>query len=69
MGDVLAAFGVLDGEIVALLHHDRQVVQRHIGAGAGVVETPVGVFLDNDLTVAFRHQGLLSPCCRLYWAF
>ena len=47
-GDVLAALGVIDHELAALLHHVLQIVERHIGAGRGVVEPPVGVFLDDD---------------------
>jgi hypothetical protein len=55
MGDVLAGFGILHGEILALLHHDREIVQRHIGARARVVEPPVRIFLDDDLTVVPGH--------------
>ena len=58
-GDVLAGLGVEDDEIFAGLHHGRQVFQRHIGAGAGVVEAPVGVFLDRDGFVGFCHDHRL----------
>ncbi|MCY1231472.1 hypothetical protein D9M72_439220 [compost metagenome] len=61
MGDVLSGLCVLDDEIVALLHHDSQVVERDIGAGPGVVEPPVRIFFYNDLAFVLRHQGLLSP--------
>ena len=33
----------------ALLDHLAQMVERHVAAGGGVVEPPVGVFLDPDL--------------------
>jgi diguanylate cyclase (GGDEF)-like protein/PAS domain S-box-containing protein len=45
-GDVLAALGVINDEILAGFHHDGEVLKRHVGAGSGVVEAPVGVFLD-----------------------
>jgi hypothetical protein len=47
-GDVLAGLGVVDDEILARLHHGRQVFERDVGARAGIVEPPVGVFLDGD---------------------
>ena len=47
-GDVLAGLGVVDDEILARLDHGGEVFERHVGAGAGVVEPPVGVFLDCD---------------------
>ncbi len=55
MGDVVAGLGVLNGEILALLDHLRQVFQRHIGAGARIVEAAIGIFLDYDLAVVFGH--------------
>ena len=45
-GDVVAGLGVVDEEILAVLHHRREILERHIGAGAGIIEPPVGVFLD-----------------------
>ena len=60
-GDVLAGLGVIDDEILAVLDHGGEVFERHIGARAGVVEPPVGVFLDRDrlcgLGHGFGHDG------------
>ena len=56
-GDVLVGLGVEDHEILAGLHHGGEVFERHIGAGAGVVEPPVGVLLDGDRLVGFSHDG------------
>ena len=64
-GDVLAGLGVIDHEILAALDHGGEIFERHIGAGAGVVEPPVGVFLDRDgssFWSAMLHYG--SPCPR-----
>src|SRR5262249_33284041 len=47
-GDVLAGLGVVDDEVLAGLHHRGEVLQRYIGAGAGVVEPAVSIFLDSD---------------------
>ncbi len=54
-GDVVAGLGVIDEEILALLHHRREILERHIGAGAGIIEPPVRVFLDRGGLVCFRH--------------
>jgi hypothetical protein len=45
------------------LDHHRQIIERHIGAGARVVETAVGVFLDGDgpLFFAIRFSSMVSP--------
>ena len=45
-GDVVAGLGVIDEEILAFLHHGREVFERNVGAGTGIIEPPVGVFLD-----------------------
>ena len=60
-GDVLVGLGVVDHEILAGLHHGGEVFERHIGAGAGVVEPPVGVFLDGDRLVGLGHALVTSP--------
>ena len=58
-GDVIAGARVLDLELGAVLHHGRQMIERHIAGGLGIVETPVRVFLDDDRAVGlgflFRH--------------
>jgi len=53
--NVIAGFGVVDEEVLALLHHRREVLKRHIGTGSGIIEPPVGVFLDRGGLVCFRH--------------
>ena len=56
-GDVFAGLGVVGHEIAALLDHLGEVVEGDIAARRGVVEPPVGVFLDDD--------GLAGrPACR-----
>ncbi len=37
-GDVIAGLGVVDEEILAVLDHRREVLERHIGARAGIIE-------------------------------
>src|SRR5579862_6065199 len=46
--DLLTGLGVVDDEILAALDHGGKVFERHIGARTGVIEPPVGVFLDRD---------------------
>ena len=60
MGDVVAALGVEDDKILALFDHDRQIIKRDIGAGAGVVETAIGVFLDGNGASVLCHFSLSS---------
>lgn len=47
-GDVLARLGVPNDELLALLHHLTEMVERHIARCRGIVEPPVRIFLDND---------------------
>ena len=54
-GDVLAGLGVGDDEILALLQHLGEILERDIGRGAGVVETPVRVLLDGGRRLLLRH--------------
>ena len=61
MGYIFAGLGILNYEVLAPLHHDSQVVEGHVSARTGIVESPVRVFLDNDLAFVFPHQGLLLP--------
>jgi hypothetical protein len=62
-GDVLAGLGVVNHKILALFDHDREVFQRHIGAGAGIIEPAVGVFLDGDRFSGFCHAADPPPYC------
>src|ERR1700676_4464250 len=45
-GDVVAGLGVVDEEILAVLHHRREVLERYIGARTGIIEPSIRVFLD-----------------------
>ena len=45
---LFAGLGVVDDEVLASLDHRSKVFERDIGARAGVIEPPVGVFLDRD---------------------
>ena len=44
--DVLAGLCIIDNEILAVLDHGGEVLKRHVGAGAGIVEPPVRVLFD-----------------------
>ena len=52
--DVVPGLGVVDHEVHVVLHHLTEVVERHVAAGRGVVETPVGVLLDDHDVLACR---------------
>jgi cyanate lyase len=47
-GDVVAGLGVEDDEVLAVLHHLAEMVERDVARRRGVVEPAVGVFLDRD---------------------
>jgi hypothetical protein len=47
-GDLFAGLGVKDHKILAAFDHRGEVFERDVGAGASVVEPPVGVFLDSN---------------------
>ena len=53
MREVVAVLGVVDDEIAVAAHHLGEIFQRHVGAGLGIIEPPVGVLLDDD-RFAFR---------------
>ena len=38
----------LFGDRVEFHEHRREILERHIGAGPGIVQTPVRIFLDRD---------------------
>ena len=59
-GDVFAGFGVVDHEVFAGLDHGGEVFERHIGAGAGVVEAPIGVLLNGDRLCSLTHRVRLG---------
>ncbi len=65
MGDVVTALGIDHGEIDVFAGHLRQIVKRDIARGVGIVEPPVGVFLDDDgvsIAGAFGHAVRSSLC-------
>ncbi len=55
--DVLVCLRVVDHEIDPLLDHLAEVLERDVGGGASIVESPVGVLLDHH-AVARRLAGL-----------
>src|SRR5664279_252310 len=59
--DVLAGLGVKDDEILAFLHHGGEVLECDVCAGPGIVEPPVGVFLDCDRLFFVSHGDDIAP--------
>src|SRR3954454_9938898 len=43
-GDVSAGLSVVDEKLLAPLHHGREIIERHQGVGASLIEPPVRVF-------------------------
>src|SRR5690606_20042477 len=62
-GYVVTGLGVDDAEIFVGFDHLGEVFKRDVGAGAGVVESPVGILLYDGRLTRFRH-GLTSPWAR-----
>ena len=58
MRDVFAAFRIDDAEIAAVADHRAEIVERDIATAFGIVEPPVGVFLDRDDVTFRRPLGL-----------
>src|SRR5882724_1559769 len=54
-GDIVTGLGVVDKEILAVLHHRREILERHVGAGAGIIEPSICLFFDRGGLVCFRH--------------
>jgi hypothetical protein len=52
VGDVLLGLGVHDLEVPPRARHRRQMLQRDVGRGLGVIEPSIGVFLDDGDAVA-----------------
>jgi hypothetical protein len=59
LGDVGAGLCVVDEKGLAPLHHCRELIERHKGEGASIIEAPVRVFLDDDGAVRIGHR--LTP--------
>jgi hypothetical protein len=59
-GDVLASLDIVHNKVLAPLHHRGEVFERHMSAGARVVEPPIGVFFDYDRMFRFSHGELDS---------
>ena len=63
--DIVARLRIQHVEIDVLADHLGEVVERDVAAGVGVVEAPVGVFLDNDgfaLGAPLGHSFMLPIC-------
>ena len=56
VGQVVAGLGVEDDEIALAFHHRGQIVERDVGARLGIVEAPVGVFLDDNRFLLVRRR-------------
>ena len=48
VGEVVARLGVVDDEVAIAAHHGRQIFQRHVGARLSIIETAIGIFLDDN---------------------
>jgi hypothetical protein len=59
LGEVGAGLCVVDDKVLAPLHHCRELIERHKGEGAGIIEAPVRVFLDDGGAVRICHR--LTP--------
>jgi hypothetical protein len=64
LGDVGAGLCVVDEKILAPFHPCRELIERHKGEGAAIVEVPVRVFLDDGGAVRICHR--LTPGTRLH---
>jgi EAL domain-containing protein (putative c-di-GMP-specific phosphodiesterase class I) len=64
--DVVAGLRVVDDELDPLLDHLREVVERHVAGGGGVVEPPVRVFLDLDDLLLVGRTGRARRLVRLF---
>ena len=58
MGDVLLRPGVDHPKVAARAGHLREVLQRNVRGGLGIVEPPVGVLLDGHRPVRLGLAGL-----------
>jgi hypothetical protein len=61
LGDVGAGLCVVDEKILAPLHHCRELIERHKSEGAGIIEAPVRVFLDDGGAVRICHRHTWNP--------
>jgi hypothetical protein len=59
-GDILARLGVVDDEVFPLLDQRGEILERHICARSGIVEPPVGVFLDDDRFASLGHVARIN---------
>ena len=60
--DVGAGLCVADEKTSAPLHHCREIIERHKGEDAGMIEAPVRVFFDDGRAVKICHR--LEPGTR-----
>ncbi len=58
--DVFARLRIIDEEVLPLFDHLGEVFEGHIGAGAGIIEAPVRIFLDRDRLFVGGH-GRSTP--------
>jgi hypothetical protein len=56
-GDVIAGPGILDDEILFILHHGGEIRQRDISADPAMVKSALVVLLDGDRVLRLGHGG------------
>jgi hypothetical protein len=59
LGEVGACLCVADEKVLAPFRHCRELIERHKGEGASIIEAPVRVFLYDGRAVRICHQ--LTP--------
>ena len=57
VGEIIAVLRIINNEVTIAAHHLRQIVKRDVGTRLSIIETAVGVFLD-DHRLAFRGLSL-----------
>ena len=58
-GQIVARFKVDDLHLAPFADECRDIVERHVITGFGIVETPAGVALDQQWSAGICHQGPL----------
>ena len=48
MRNVIAGIGVVDHEVLLVLHQGAEVLDRHVAACSRVIEPSIGISLDDD---------------------
>jgi hypothetical protein len=62
MGNVIAGFGVVDHEVLLVLHQGAKVLDCHVAARNRVIEPSIGVSLDDDRFRGHDDLGARLSC-------